>query len=146
MTDTFTVTAGGALALAADEVRPVEARADVESLGDLQKRRRDLLVNLAPLKALHGHNGIWDNKRKQMLEAMKVKHRIALGNAGQKATDAAVEAAAYADEQYARFVDDGIAGAIDYIKLQNELDEITERISSRNTELLVYNSEVRLAR
>jgi hypothetical protein len=132
--------------LAPDDVRPVEQRAEVECLGDLQKRRRDLLVNLAPLKALHGHNGIWDNKRKALLEAMKVKARMRLNEAGQKATDPTVEALAYADEQYAAFVDDGIAARIDYITLQNEYDELQERIESRQTELLVYNSEVKLAR
>lgn len=129
-----------------DEVRPVEERAEVDSLGDLQARRRAVLVNLAPLKALHGHNGIWDDKRKALLEAMKVKHRMNANEAGVKVTDSAVEAAAYADEQYARFIDNGIAARIDYINLQNELDEITERIESRQTELLVYNSEVKLAR
>jgi hypothetical protein len=132
--------------LAPDELRPVESRADVECLGDLQKRRRDLLVNLAPLKALHGHNGIWDDKRKALLEAMKVKARMALTEAGQKATEGMVDAMAYADEQYARFIDDGITARIDYINLQNELDEIAERIQSRQTELLVYNSEVKLDR
>lgn len=129
-----------------DEVRPVEERAEVDSLGDLQARRRAVLVNLAPLKALHGHNGIWDDKRKSLLECCKVKARMTLTDAGQKVTEGLVDAMAYADGQYARFIDDGIAARIDYINLQNELDEITERIESRQTELLVYNSEVKLAR
>lgn len=133
-------------ALASDEVRPVEDRANVAALGDLHARRRQLMVTLAPLKALHGHNGIWDDKRKQMLEAMKVKARMALTDAGQKVTEGLVDAMAYGDEQYERFLDAGIAARIEYLTAQNELDEITEQIRDRELCLLVYNSEVKLDR
>lgn len=132
--------------LAPDDVRPVEDRARVDSLGDLHQRRRDLLKTLAPLKALHGHNGLFDDKRKQFLEAMKIKARLALTLGGVKTTDAAVEAAAYADAQYERFLDSGYTDRIEYITLANELTEIEERIKSREIELLVYNSEVKLDR
>ena len=133
-------------ALAPDELTPLESRADVDALGDLHARRRLLLTQLAPLKALHGHNGIWDDKRKQMVEACKVRARLTLIEQGQKATDAAVESAAYADEQYARFIDDGITARIEYLNLQNEYDEIAERIRNREIALLAYNGELKLAR
>ena len=132
--------------LAPDEVRPVEDRAQVASLGDLQQRRRALLSTLAPLKALHGHNGIWDDKRKQLLEACKIRARMSLADAGQKATEAMVEAMGYADAQYATFIDDGITARIEYVTLANELTEIEEQIRDRELCLLVYNSEVKLAR
>lgn len=131
--------------LAADEVRPVEDRAQVAALGDLHARRRTLLKTLAPLKALHGHNGVWDDKRKAMLEAMKVKHRMNPAP-GVKVTDSSVDAAAYADPAYEKFLDDGIAARIDYLTQQNELDEIEELIRDRELCLLVYNSEVKLDR
>lgn len=134
------------MTLAADVLTTLEDRAQVDALGDLHARRRALLVTLAPLKALHGHNGIWDDKRKALLEAMKVKARMALTEAGQKATEGMVDAMAYADEQYASFIDDGIAARIDFINQQNELSEIEERIRSREIELLCYNSEAKLAR
>lgn len=132
--------------LPADLVRPVEDRAEVLPLGDLHARRRLLLVSLAPLKALHGHNGIWDDRRKAYLEAMKVKARQALTDAGQKTTEGMIDALAYGDEMYARFIDDGIAARIAYITAQNELDEIAELIRDRELCLLVFNSEVKLAR
>lgn len=132
--------------LAPDEVRPIESRAEVDSLGDLHQRRRTLLAQLNPLKALHGHNGIWDDKRKQMLEAMKIKARMALTEAGQKATEGMVDAMAYADPQYESFIDDGIAARIEYLNLQNDADEIAERIRSREIELLAYNGELKLSR
>ena len=134
------------MTIAPDIVRPIEERAEVDALGDLQQRRRALLTQLAPLKALHGHNGVWDNKRKQMLEAIKVRVRMALDAAGKKATDSGVDALAHADEQYARFIDAGIEDRIQYIVLQNEADEIAERIRSREIELLAYNGELKLAR
>ena len=134
------------MTLAPDLVRELEQRAGVDSLGDLHARRRTLLAQLGPLKALHGHNGLWDNKRKQMLEAIKVRVRMTLEADGKKGTDAAVDALAHADEQYARFIDAGITDRIDYLTLQNEADEIAERIRSREIELLAYNSEVKLAR
>jgi hypothetical protein len=133
-------------ALPPDLVREIEARAGVDALGDLHARRRQLLITLAPLKALHGHNGVWDDKRKQMLESMKVKARMALTEAGQKTTEGMIDAMAYGDELYERFLDQGVTDRIAYITQQNELDEITERIRSRELELLTYNAEVKLAR
>jgi hypothetical protein len=126
--------------------RPVEERAEVFSLEGLHAERRKLLVHLAPLKALHCHNGLYDDKRKNMVEAMKVKARMAIITAGGKPTDASVEAAAYSDEQYEAFLDQGVTDRIAYIHQQNELDEITEQIKSREIELLVFNSEVKLAK
>lgn len=132
--------------LAPDEVRPVEERAEVASLGDLQHRRRALLTTLNPLKALHGHNGIWDDKRKALLEACKIRASMTLAETGQKSTDKLVEAMGYADEQYATFIDAGIAARIEYLTLANELTEIEEQIRDRELCLLVYNSEVKLDR
>jgi hypothetical protein len=132
--------------LAADEVRPVEDRAQVAALGDLHARRRTLLTTLAPLKALHGHGGLYDDKRKQLLEACKIRARMTLTDAGQKITEGMVDAMAYADEQYAAFIDSGITARIDYLTLANELTEIEELIRDRELCLLVYNSEVKLDR
>jgi hypothetical protein len=132
--------------LAPDLVREIEDRANVIPLGDLHERRRKLLDTLAPLKALHGHNGIWDDKRKQFLETMKVRARMDMAEKGVKATDQTVEAAGYADPQYAALIDQGITDRIEYIKLANELTEIEELIRDRELGLAVYNSELRLGR
>jgi hypothetical protein len=122
----------------------LESRAGVESLDVLHDKRRRLIDRIAPLKALHGHNGLWDDKRKQMLEACKVRARMELTAASQKATDAMVEAMAYGDEQYATFLDRGVEDRIEYLTLANALTELEERIQSRQTELLCYNAETRL--
>jgi len=128
------------------EGSPLEERAGVDVLDALHAQRRQLLITLAPLKALHGPGDLWDSKRKQMLEALKVRWRLKLMETGQKITDATVDAAAYADEQYERFIDQGERDRVDYITQQNRLNEIDERIRNREVSLLVYNSECKLAR
>lgn len=132
--------------LAPDLVREIEERANVMPLGDLHERRRKLLTTLAPLKALHGHGGIWDDKRKALLEAMKVRARMTMAERNIKATDQSVEAAGYSDPQYEQFLDQGISDRIQYIMLANELTEIEELIRDRELGLAVYNSELRLGR
>lgn len=132
--------------LPADVLKAIESRADVDSLGDLHARRRQLLQQIAPLIADYGPFGLWDAKRKRLLEALKIKARAALTEGGAKTTEAAIDATAHADEQYERFLDDSYKGKIDYINGDCELAEITERIASRLTELNVYNGELRLAR
>lgn len=134
------------MTLAPEVVRPVEDRADVLPLGDLHARRRGLLDRLAPLKALHGHSGLFDDKRKRLVEALKVRARMQMVAAGQKPTDQGVEAAAYADPQYEAFLDAGERDRIEYIRLATELTEIEELIRDRELCLLVYNSEVKLDR
>lgn len=130
--------------LAADTLRAIEARAEVDGLGDLHQLRRELLTTLAPLKAMHGHNGLYDDRRKQLLEALKVRARMKFTQDGTKVTEGAVEAAAYADEQYERFLDDGYSERITYIEQASILSEIEERIRSREIELLCYNAESKL--
>lgn len=132
--------------LPADYLKAVESRAEVDALGDLHQRRRMLLEQLAPLAALYGNFGLWDSRRKQLLEAMKVKHRMTLAQEGTKATEAMIDAYAHADEQYERFLDDSYTSKIEFIKMDNELSELVERISSRETELHVYGKELSLAR
>ena len=128
------------------DVKAIESRADVDSLDLLHHKRRVLLVHLNPLKALHGSFGLWDDRRKQMLEAMKVKARQRLAESGQKTTEGMVESEAYADPDYLAFLDQGYEARIAYLTMHNELDEIAERIRSRELELAAYSAEVRLQR
>lgn len=132
--------------LPADEVRAIESRAEVDSLGNLHHRRRQLLGAYAPLKALYGPFGIFDDRRKRLVESLKVRARMALTVDGAKTTEAAVDARAYADEQYEKFLDEALAAKVQYIHMENELSEITERISSREAELYFVGKEMGLTR
>ena len=147
MSDFIVAGGGGVAALPADELRAVESRADTDALGDLHTRRRQLMITLAPLKALHGNFGLFDDRRKRMLESLKVRARQDLSkNTEKKPTEAQIDSAAYADPQYEAFLDQAYADKIDFINQSTELSELEERIRSRELELSVYSSELRLAR
>lgn len=122
----------------------LESRAETDSLEDLQLRRRQLLPEYAALRALHGPNGKWDARRKAMLEAMKIKARMALKDAGEKVTEAMVDAYAHADEQYVAFLDAGEAGAIRYVVVDNEVTELQERIEGRRAAIYAFAREASL--
>lgn len=128
------------------ELTALESRADVDSLDDLHARRRQLLPEYASLRALHGSNGKWDARRKQLLEATKVRVRMEAQQRQEKITEAYVDALAHADDRYALVIDEGIAGATRYVELETAVSEIEERIRTREIALLAYNAEVRLAR
>lgn len=128
------------------EVTALESRADVASLEGLHVERRQLLREYAPLRALHGPNGKFDNKRKALLEACKIRARMTMQKNGDKITETAVDAAGHADEQYVAFIDEGIAASVRYIELETMVSEIEERIRNREIGLLCYNSEAKLAR
>lgn len=125
---------------------PLEDRADVDPLLVLHEKRRDLLVELAPLKAMHGNFGLYDAKRKALVEAMKVRARMRLQANGGKVTDAIIDAEAHCDEQYTRWLDEQMADKVRFIQLESELDAIAELIRNRELSLQVFNSEVKLAR
>lgn len=150
MTDTLIARSNGATMpdhLSADELSALESRADVDSLGDLQHRRRQLMITLAPLKAEHGAFGLFDDRRKRFLEGLKVRARMTL-SAGRekKPTEAEIDATAYADPAYETFLDDAYEARIDFINQSTELADIEERIRSRELAIMAFTAEVRLAR
>lgn len=148
MTDTL-IARGNGKAPADDthyDPRPIEERAEVRALAELHHERRQLMITLAPLKAVHGPFGLFDHRRKSMVEAMKVKARLALTKDGGKATEAMIDAEGHGDPQYNDFLDQMYAEKIEYLKQQTTLDEIEEQIRSREIEIQAYNSELRLGR
>lgn len=124
----------------------LEGRADVDPLHELHHQRRVVMLALAPLKALHGSFGKWDARRSQLLAAIKVRVRRGLEASGGKVTESMVDAEAHADPQYMVVIDQGIEEATQYHLLQTELEEIEERIRSREIALLAYNQELKLQR
>ena len=124
----------------------LEARADVDSLPDLQKQRRDKIVANAKLIALHGAFGLFDVRRKQMLEAQKVVARMAFETHGVKATDSRVESEAYGSTAYQNLLDEALDQKIEWVTLDNELTELAEKIKNRESALYVFGQEIKLAR
>lgn len=126
------------------DLTALESRADVDSLYDLQQRRRKLIEDNAHLLALYGSFGLFDDRRKQMLEAQKVAARMNLTQQGAKVTEGMVEAEAYGSAAYQTLLDRAIEDKIACIKVQNAIDELNERIKNRESALFVYGQEVRL--
>ena len=124
----------------------LEARADVDSLPDLQKQRRDKIVANAKLIALHGAFGLFDVRRKQMLEAQKVVARMDLAKRGEKITDDRVESEAYGSTAYQNLLDEALDQKIEWVTLDNELTELAEKIKNRESALYVFGQEIKLAR
>lgn len=122
----------------------LEAKAEIDSLGDLQQRRRQLLPEYASLRALHGPNGKWDAKRKSYLEAMKIKARLALKESGEKITDATVDAYAHADDAYVQFLLDGELAATRFVEVETSITELEERIENRKAVLYAWSRESQL--
>lgn len=129
----------------APEPSDLEQRAGIASLEELQTRRRLLIERNTKLFALHGSFGHYDDHRKRMLEALKVKARMDL-SVGQekKPTEAQIDSTAYGSEEYGRFIDQALSEKIDYLKIATEIDEIQEAIRSRELELTAYSRELAL--
>lgn len=129
----------------AGELTALESRADTDSLEGLHQRRRALVYANAKLVALYGSFGMWDDHRKRMVEAMKVKARMELSAGSEKKpTEGAIDATAYASEQYGRFIDDALDEKIEYLNVMTQLDEIAEKIRSRELALVAYAKEISL--
>lgn len=128
------------------ECTALESRADVAALEGLHHERRQLLPEYRTLAALHGPGGKWDAKRKALLEALKVRHRMALQQRSEKVTDATVDALAHGDDQYIAFIDQGIAGHERYVELAVAMTELEERIKDRDHGLYAFSAEARLQR
>lgn len=126
------------------KVSELEERLGIESLEALHAQRRELVQKSARLRALHGHDGLFDAYRKQFQEALEVDHRARLEKGGTKVTEKMVEAAAYADERYEQVITRGIQDREEWIIVSNELKEIEERIADRTMQMSVFNSEARL--
>ena len=78
--------------------------------------------------------------RREVLMVMAMTAR------GEKITDMMVEAHALTDKQFTDWLDQQERDRIEYLCQQSQLDEIEERIRSREIALQCYNGELRLAR
>ena len=128
------------------ELSPLESRAEIDSLQDLQARRRALMATNTRLIALHGPFGLFDVRRKQFVEAQKVVARRELETRGAKVTDGSVESEAYGSAAYQQLLDNALDDKIAWLNVETELQEIAERIKDRESALWVYGQELRLAK
>jgi hypothetical protein len=123
-----------------------EARAGAESLDALQAERLTLVRQSAALATLYGPFGMWDTQRKRRLSVAELKVRNEAADRSEKVTDKAVDALAHVDPEYVAFLERSLVEKADYLVLQVQIDALTERIRSRETDMYFVRAEMGLAR
>jgi hypothetical protein len=147
--------------------KPLEHRAEVDSLAQLQHRRRELLKDYAPLAARFkgGATAGTDAARKrhralvakrilvqlrqefakgpQMVPSKKTAN-LMVPAVFDEPSETALERMANADTEHVGFCEQLEADYTRFILLENDIQEINEKIRSREVELYCYNGELRL--
>jgi hypothetical protein len=147
--------------------KALEERAEVDSLEALQQKRRDLMKEYAPLagKFKGGATAGTDaaRKRHRALVAKRIlvelRQRFDAGpqqvpskkTAGlmvpavwAEPADVALERMANADTEHIAFCQQLEMDYVRFILLENDIQEINEKIRSREVELYSYNAELRM--
>lgn len=146
------------------EVAPTdrEIRAEIPSLDALQQKRRELMKQYAPLAAKYkgsrGQGSLADSARKRHRALIMQKVLIELRQEWEKPTgnpsivrgpfkepsESALERMANAHTEHIDFCN-GIEKEVQkYILLENDIDDITEQIQSRQAEIYAYTKEIGL--
>lgn len=142
------------------EPKALEQRAEVASLEVLQYQRRELMREYAPLagKFKGGATAGTDAARKrhralvakrilvEMEQAWNAKAKpgvIAVGEFKPPA-ETALERMANADTEHIAYCDKLESDYTRFILLENDIQEINEKIRSREVELYSYNAELRM--
>lgn len=129
------------------EPKALEHRAEVDSLEALQHRRRALLKDYAPLAAKFKGGAVagTDAARKRHRALVAKRLLIEMKQRGEKdPSEAALERMANADTEHIAFCDKLEADYTRFIVIENDIQEINEKIRSREVELYAYNAELRL--
>ena len=126
----------------------LEARAGVHSLDELHQRRREIMLELAPLEALYGPGGLFTETRHVLRAALATEIRAAdqasLDGTRKPLTDGKIEDMAMANPRYAARIAEAVLERVRYLELVMERTEIEELIDSRKMGLLSYNAEIKL--
>ena len=135
--------------------KPLEYRAGVDSLEELHIQRREIIKRLAPLELLFGSGGDrWDATRKRHRNGvMKLirnerfeKWQAMKQGSWKEPAQNELETAANSDDRHINFVVETEAKFAEWMDIKNELDEVNEKISSRDVELRAYTGELFLQR
>lgn len=140
--------------------KPLEFRAEVDSLDWLQAKRRELMKEYAPLagKFKGGAVAGTDASRKrhralvakriliEMRQAWEAKAKPGIIAVGEfkEPSETALERMANADTEHIAFCDQLEKDYTRFIVLENDIQELNEKIRSREVELYSYNAELRM--
>lgn len=150
------------------EPKALEHRAEVDSLEALQHSRREKMKDYAPLAAKFkgGATAGTDAARKRHRALVAKRILVELRQEFEKGpkqvpskrtaglmvpavfdepSETALERMANADTEHIKYCDALERDYQRFILLENDIAEITEKIRSREVELLCYNSEIKLS-
>jgi hypothetical protein len=128
--------------------KAVESRAEVDCLEELQAKRREIIEHYAPLAVRFqgGNTRLIDAIRKQHRAIVSKKILSELPAGSKEPSEVALERMANAHPDHIAFVEGIESDGVAYIQMQNAITEIEEKIQSRQTEMNIYNTEIKLAR
>lgn len=128
--------------------KPLEYRAEVESLEALQAERRKILPRYAELAAKFkgGSSASADSKRKQhrALVMTRIRQSLDWKDGAKEPAENWLERMANADLEHIQFCEKLEREFTEYVLLDYQLTEIQERIRSREVELYCYKAETQL--
>lgn len=123
----------------------LERRADVDAIERLHDERRRLYKENAKIIALYGPFGIFDDRRKQILESIKVRIRYERRDQKPRASNDEIDSAAHADPRYEKFLNEALDEKIMYLRVWNRISEINELVQNRAIALSAYKAELKLS-
>lgn len=116
--------------------RDYEDKLSISHLDELHARRRELVRDVAHLRAAHGPFGKFDPMRKAKVSAYQ---KIARAKKKEnKWTDKDVDAEAHTHDGYVKWLTDQLNEHAEMINIENEIREIDDRIM-RETALIGWS-------
>lgn len=123
-----------------------ELRMGIEPLELLLAARAELVKEIAPLRALHGPFGSWQDLRKIELSRIAVGIRAQAAADGKKITEAGVDELAHSDERYISFLTQGVKDKTRYFEIEDRIAGIADQINRGQSISRYLAAEVMLAR
>lgn len=112
-----------------------EVAAEVESLEQLITEHRSLARTVSDLHGKYGPYGVADDIRKAEVMRLREAIRAALREQGEKPTEASLDSAAYAHEDYRALLDSMVKEREKYLLAAHELMYIEWRVNRANAVL-----------
>lgn len=125
-----------------NSVNDWEDKVGVPNLDALQQQRRELIEKVAPLEAMFGARGTYDDRRK--VELSRVKARIRAKALPAKIPQGVVDDMAHVDDAYVDFVIEATKQRAKWVKLSNQIRDIDDQIFHSNTIIGYARSELKL--
>lgn len=122
----------------------VELRAGVEPIDALLHTRRQLVEQVATLRAVYGSFGTWDHSRKCELSRLKSLIRLQSMKDSRKVNNDQVDEEAHEHPDYTAFVTLATRERAEYFKMEARIEDIDYRLNRGQALLRFVSSEPRV--